>query len=147
MHLPRYSYKASESFLDYEFVSKGPKGKFKKIVRFLQITDKVYNLGFGDLDEQTGAISDTVITDNKDSLKVLATVASMVYDFYSRYPDKFVLIRGSTPARTRLYQMGIANNWHEIETDFDVFGYINNGWEGFALHRNYEAFLVTVKKV
>lgn len=146
MHLPKYPYRTNESFLDYEFVSEGPKGKIKKVVRFMQLSRDVYNLGFGDLDETTGDISDTVITDNKDSAKVLATVAGTIYDFYSRYPNTFVLIRGSTPSRTRLYQIGIGNNRHEIETTFDVFGYRNDGWERFALHRNYEAFLVTLKK-
>ncbi len=71
MNLPIYQYRTNESYLDYEFISEGPKGRIKKVVRFLQISDDVYNLGFGDLDEVTGEISDTVITDNKDSLKVL----------------------------------------------------------------------------
>ncbi len=146
MHLPKYRYKANETFLDYEFISKGPKGRIKKVVRFVQLNDVIYNLGFGDLNEETGEISDTVITDNKDSLKVLATVASTLFDFFSHYPDTFVLVMGSTPSRIRLYRMGITRNWHEIGATFDVRGFIDGEWEPFTLRRNYEAFLVRVKK-
>ena len=45
----------------------------KKIIRFTQITNNVFNLGFGDLDETSGEISDISVTNNNDSRKVLAT--------------------------------------------------------------------------
>ncbi len=146
MHLPKYRYKTNETFLDYEFTSEGPKGRIKKIVRFVPLNETLYNLGFGDLDEETGEINDTVVTDNKDSLKVLATVASTLFDFFSHYPDTVVLVMGSTPSRTRLYRMGITRNWHEISATFDVRGFMEGEWEPFAFRRNYEAFLVRVKK-
>ena len=38
-------------------------------------------MGFGDKDLATGDINDLVVTDNKDSQKVLATVAFTVYTF------------------------------------------------------------------
>lgn len=145
MQLPKYRYKTNESFLDYEFVSEGPKGRINKVVRYLQVSDTVYNLGFGDLDEDTGDISDTIVTNNRDSLKVLATVASTLYDFFSRYPDVLVLVRGSTPSRTRLYRMGITRNWSEISAGFQVWGYVADKWEPFTFRRSYEAFLVRPK--
>jgi hypothetical protein len=45
------------------------KGKVKKIVRFTEIKKAVYNRAFGDLDELTGEISDTIVTNNNDSKK------------------------------------------------------------------------------
>jgi hypothetical protein len=45
MYLERYSYETNDSFLDYEFISEGPKGKIKKVVRFTAIGNNVYNLG------------------------------------------------------------------------------------------------------
>jgi hypothetical protein len=45
-------------------------------------TENVYNLGFGDCNEEHGTIDDLPITNNGDSLKVLATVASTVYAFF-----------------------------------------------------------------
>ena len=103
MQLPRYPYKTNAAFLDYEFVSKGPKGSIKKVIRFTQIDNAVFNLGFGDLDEETGEISDTIVTNNNDSRIVLATVAATVHDFTVNYPNAVVIAKGSTHSRTRLY--------------------------------------------
>jgi hypothetical protein len=145
LHLVHYSYKTNPSFLDYEFVSEGPKGKIKKVVRFMMIGEDVYNLAFGDLIEKSGEINDTVITNNEDSKKVLATVAMIVSDFLLKYPDKWVFAVGSTHSRTRLYRMGITNHWHIIRAEFDVYGLLNKGWELFELRKDYDAFLVRLK--
>src|SRR5258708_13508307 len=121
MQLPRYIYKINENFLDYEFSSIGPKGHIKKIVRFTQISINVFNLAFGDLDEETGEISDIIVTNNNDSRKVLATVAATVHDFTLQYPDAWIIAKGSSHARTRLYSMGTSNYWTEISKQFKVF--------------------------
>ena len=145
MQLPRYPYKTNAAFLDYEFVSKGPKGSIKKVIRFTQIDNAVFNLGFGDLDEETGEISDTIVTNNNDSRIVLATVAATVHDFTVNYPNAVVIAKGSTHSRTRLYRMGITNHWKEISTDFEVYGLKDGDWELFTERRDYEAFLIHKK--
>lgn len=142
MHLPRYTYKTNESFLDYEFISEGPRGFIKKVVRFTNIGNKVYNLAFGDLDNETGEISDTVVTNNNDSRKVLATVAATVHDFTLQYPEVVIIAKGRTHSRTRLYRMGITNNWQYISSDFEVFGLKEDSWELFEPGKDYTAFLV-----
>ncbi|MCU0440570.1 MAG: hypothetical protein MUC49_21965 [Raineya sp.] len=49
----------------YEFISEGPKGKIKKIVQFTETgTDDVYNLAFGDYNEETKSIDDLAVTNN-----------------------------------------------------------------------------------
>ena len=145
MQLPRYQYKTNNSFLDYEFISEGPKGRIKKIIRFTQISTTVFNIGFGDLDEETGEISDVAITNNNDSRKVLATVAATIHDFTIQYHNAWVVAKGSTPSRTRLYRIGITNHWKEISVDFEVFGLTNEQWEPFEQRKNYEAFLIRRK--
>lgn len=142
MQLPRYTYKTTTAFLDYEFISEGPKGSIKKIIRFTQIGNVVFNLGFGDLDEETGEISDTIVTNNNDSRIVLVTVAATVHDFTVNYPNALVIAKGSTHSRTRLYRMGITNYWEEISIDFEVYGLKDGDWELFAERRDYEAFLI-----
>ncbi|MBS1510119.1 MAG: hypothetical protein JST86_04715 [Bacteroidetes bacterium] len=142
MQLQKYRYKTNQTFLDYEFISEGPKGKIKKVVRFSAIKTNIYNLGFGDWDESTGEISDTVVTNNNDSSKVLATVAATVNDFTLHYPDALVVVQGSTHSRTRLYRIGLTNNWSLISADFVVYGLINEKWELFQSRRDYTAFLV-----
>lgn len=145
MQLPRYTYLTNENFLDYEFGSTGPKGSIKKVVRFMQISDNVFNLGFGDLDETTGEISDIAVTNNNDSRKVLATVAATIHDFILQYPDAWIIAKGSTLSRTRLYRMGITNHWAEISVEFEVFGLKDDLWEPFEMRRDYQAFLIRHK--
>ena len=96
MYLEKYPYQTNESFLDYEFVSEGPKGKIKKVVRFTAISNNVYNIGFGDLNEETGEISDTNVSNNNDSRKVLATVVAAIHDFTQLHPEAWVVAKGST---------------------------------------------------
>ena len=146
MRYPKYDYSAEGLMLYYEFVSEGPKGKIKKIVEYSSTSEEnVYNLAFGDYDKETDGINDNLITNNGDSQKVLATVASTVYAFTGRYPNAWVHATGSTNVRTRLYRMGITNNLTEIAEDFIVFGLRNDKWEEFLAGEDYEAFLVKRK--
>ena len=66
-------------------------------------------------------------------------------DFTNKFPDAIIYTEGSTPARTRLYQMGIASNLEEISKDFEIEGYIHDAWEPFQKGHNYEAFLARRK--
>jgi len=148
MNKPKYLYKSEEFLKVYEFVSEGPKGQIKKMVQYTDTgTENIYNLAFGDFDEKTNSINDISITNNGDSTKVLATVASTVYAFVEKYPNAWIFATGSTSVRTRLYRMGIANNIEEITSDFDVFGLTTetNIWEEFIIGEDYEAFLITRK--
>ncbi len=81
-----------------------------------------YNLGFGDKDAITDDIDDTVITNNGDSEKVLATVTATLYTFTDKFPEAMIFASGSTTARTRLYRIGITNNLDVINVDFEIFG-------------------------
>ena len=148
MKHPKYNYRSESTLHFYEFNSEGKKGIIKKMVIYTETTtENVYNLGFGDYDEITNSINDLSVTNNGDSLKVLATVASTVYAFTEKYPNVWILATGSTSVRTRLYRMGITNNLAEIETDFIVLGYTKNEeWEKFIVGEDYEAFLITKKE-
>ena len=109
--------------------------------------DEFYNLAFGDYDAVTDSINDKIITNNGDSQKVLATVASTVYAFTGKYPNAWVFATGSNEARTRLYRMGITNNLEELKKDFYVFGLRNDEeFEPFIVGEDYLGFLVTRKK-
>ena len=147
MNQPKYLYKSEDHLTLFEFISEGPNGSIKKVVQYSETsTDNVYNLGFGDFDEKSNAINDLYVTNNGDSLKVLATVASTVYAFIEKHPEAWILATGSTSVRTRLYRMGITNNLAEINEDFKVYGYSQKGiWEEFIVGEDYEAFLITKK--
>ncbi len=131
----------------YEFVSEGKNGKVSKLVIYSKThLHNFYNLGFGDKDCETGEIDDEVVTNNGDSGKVLATVASTLYIFMDRYPDAMVFVTGSCKARTRLYRIGISNNIETITTDFYVYGLGAEGWQSFEKQVDFDAFLVKRKK-
>jgi hypothetical protein len=120
----QYKFEIAPSFMSFEFVSEGPKGRIPKVVKYTEIEHKgIYNLGFGDKKGLDGEYDDTVISDNKDSLRVLATVAATVLIFTQYFPDAYVYAEGSNRARTRLYRIGISNHLEEINADFIALGY------------------------
>ena len=84
--------------------------------------------------------------DNNDRDKILATVASTVIDMVALMEDIAIYAEGSTPARTRLYQIAINTNKEEIEGGLNIYGYADEKWQPFESGKNYEAFLVTRKK-
>jgi hypothetical protein len=141
-----YDVDISSDFLTFEFESVGSKGRITKVVRYTEINVRgFYNLGFGDKDPVTGYISDLTVTNNADSQKVLATVASTLYVFVDHYLEATIIATGSTDVRTRLYRMGITNNLQAVEMDFIVLGLTDKGWERFSKNVTYGAFLVRRK--
>ncbi|RYY06631.1 MAG: hypothetical protein EOP43_05760 [Sphingobacteriaceae bacterium] len=147
MQIAKYPVTTGETSMVFEFTSEGIHGSIAKLVIYSEThLHNFYNLGFGDKDEITGQIDDEVVTNNGDSEKVLATVASTLYIFMEKFPDAMVFATGSTKARTRLYRIGISNNIIEIKEDFNVYGLLNNSWQKFQKQTEYEAFLVIKKK-
>jgi hypothetical protein len=141
----RYSVVSDNDHLTYEFLSEGPKGTIKKVVFYQEINDNLFNLAFGDWDETKQKIDDKIKSNNNDRNKVLATVALTAVDFIKYHPEALIFAEGSTPARTRLYQMGILANWRDINQSFDVEGFWNGKWESFEQHKNYQAFILKAK--
>jgi hypothetical protein len=147
MRNERYALEASFDTMTFEFTSVGPKGEIPKLVIYSETDiEDYYNLGFGDKDPNSGDIDDLVVTNNQDSQKVLATVAFTLYAFTDNYPDAWVGARGSTKARTRLYQMGISRYLNEISKDFIVMGQHKKKWSLFEKNIDYDSFLITRKK-
>jgi hypothetical protein len=146
MKLPKYPLASGDNLTTFEFTSEGPNGLIPKLVQYTSTNLKdVYNLAFGDKDHLTGKIDDTVISNNGDSEKVLATVISTVLAFTDRYPNAYVYATGSTKARTRLYRMGISKYITEVKSDFEIYGETEEEWQEFKKGVEYEGFLVKRK--
>ena len=142
-----YELEEGSNAMTFEFTSVGPNGKIPKMVIYSKTNVRnLYNLAFGDKNINTGDIDDLVITNNEDSQKVLATVASTVYVFLNKYPEALIIATGSTKARTRLYQMGISKYLDEITADFNVFGEKDGKLHPFEKNIGYDAFLIMRKK-
>ncbi|TYR35794.1 hypothetical protein FXV77_12000 [Sphingobacterium phlebotomi] len=142
-----YDFEKTPDIHYYEFSSIGPKGSIRKVIQFQQINleENIYNLGFGDFCPETQEISDLITTNNLDTKKVLSTVARAVIDFMTLHPNAIVMAKGSTQARTRLYQMGISEFWDEIKEMFEVKGFYKDSWESFRKGKNYDAFFIFKK--
>lgn len=148
MRIVKYPVTVGETSMVFEFISKGIHGSISKLIIYNQThLHNFYNLGFGDKNETTGQIDDEVVTNNGDSEKVLATVASTLYIFMEKFPDAMVFAIGSTKARTRLYRIGISNNLIEIQEDFKIYGLAEDKWQDFQKQKEYKAFLVVKKNV
>jgi hypothetical protein len=146
MKISKYPLASSDKFMTYEFISEGSKGLIHKLVRFQPTNlSNVFNLAFGDKNSSTGEIDDTVISNNGDSEKVLATVVATVYAFTNKYPDVWIYATGSTKSRTRLYRMGIAKFLLEVEEDYEILGEKDGEWETFQKNVEYDGFLVRRK--
>ncbi len=122
MNLNKYPLVSTNEHLTFEFLSEGPNGSIKKVVYFEAIGDNLFNLAFGDWSEFEQGIDDKVRSNNHDRDKVMATVAATVIEFIKHYPKAIIFAKGSTPSRTRLYQIGIFANWHEISQLFVIEG-------------------------
>jgi hypothetical protein len=145
---PKYKLKSTASFTTYEFVSEGPKGRIRKLVKYTEYGDTgAFNLGFGDKLGKSNRFDDKVISGNGDSKKVLATVAATLYEFTNKYPNAIIFATGSSLARTRLYRIGISNALDDINKDFDVRGYLDDKWETFERNRDYSIFFITRKLI
>jgi hypothetical protein len=146
MHLDRYDSFTSD-YQAYEFYSEGPKGRVKKAIIYQKVQEDpiIYNLGFGDIDSETGSINDLATTNNQDRDKVLATVADTINVFCDHYGDHFIYVTGSTRSRTRLYQMSIARLWSDITLNFIVYGVQKGNAVVFEKNVNYDGFLVKRK--
>lgn len=120
----------------------------KKAVEYTSVEingQKFYNLGFGDLNDATGKFDDLSISNNGDRDKVLATVAATVLDFVNYVPGALIFAEGSTPTRTRLYQMALMTNLEDISKVLEVYGLIKDQWYPFEKNVNYEAFMALRK--
>jgi hypothetical protein len=149
MNIEKYPCISNSARTAFVFESVGPKGTIKKSVIFSLIDEQlgnIYNLSFGDRCHTKSGINDKVVSNNGDRTKVLATVALTVLEFFKNFPDAIVYIEGSTPSRTRLYQIGISTYLMEIYEFFDIYGLRNGKLEKFRTGTNYDAFLIVANK-
>ncbi|HEY5326838.1 MAG TPA: hypothetical protein VIJ27_07545 [Mucilaginibacter sp.] len=147
MKLDRYELKSDDQLTTFDFLSEGTKGKIEKLIQFSAVNqDNLFNLAFGDRNALTGDIDDSIVTDNGDSEKVLATVVAAIYAFCDRFPEAWIYATGSTATRTRLYRMGINKYFEIAEADFEIFGQTQNEWERYRKGKDYQAFVIQRKK-
>lgn len=146
MYLDSYTLTTKKNAVTFQFESVGPKGAIQKLVQFQKVAEpNVYNLAFGDKHSGTDSIDDLSVSDNGDSEKVLATVVEALYTFCDHHPGAIVYATGSTPARTRLYRMGISRFYDEVCQDFDVYAVLGEELLPFEPGLRCDGFLARRK--
>ena len=137
----------TDDFNVFDFVSDGRNGSIPKRVAFTKTEwNNVYNLAFGDIDDDND-IDDYSVSNNGDRNKILATVASIVEAYTKKYPDRWIIFRGSTTERTRLYRMAVGLYLEELSTKFEIYAFVNENVVPFVKNLKINAFLIKRKIV
>jgi hypothetical protein len=142
MNKPKYEVNYSAFDEIYTFVSLGKNGAIQKAVQLYEYKENVYNLGFGDLDQLTGAIDDKSESGNGDAEMVLATVVGIAIDFLERNPMANITFEGNSKSRNRLYQMALNIYYEEFSERLEIFGSIDGNLEVYQKSKKYESFLI-----
>jgi hypothetical protein len=158
MQIEKYQVETTVDSLIYTFESVG-KTTIKKVVEYTKVNPiyfdlpsniEVYNLGFGDWDDEINDFRDKITSNNGDMEKVLVTVANTVFSFWENYPDASVFFQGSQivgeePLRAYLYQRKIERYFEEISNIAYVFGKFDGKLEIFTKGKTYSNFLIIRK--
>jgi hypothetical protein len=138
----RYTYDYSV----FDFISIGKKGPIPKRITFTNTElAYVYNLAFGDVDEN-GDLDDFRISDNGDRNKILATVFYIVEAYTRKFPERWIYFKGSTVERTRLYRIAVGLNFEELSQKFEIFALVNEELKPFCKNMAISAFVIKRKK-
>jgi hypothetical protein len=145
MNLEKYDTLVTEDVLSFSFTSVGPRGNIQKLIVYQHVEGPLYNLAFGGRDSEFGTIDDLIVSDNHDTEKVLATVASTIFDFFAVHSGTIVLAQGSTQSRTRLYRRYLTQFFEFIDKEFILYGELDGEIERFIKGKDYRAFLISKK--
>jgi hypothetical protein len=146
MNLDTYNLKSDNELEIFEFESIGTKGIIQKLVIFKETSFRgIYNLGFGDIDPQTGNTDDKVVSDNGDGEIVLSTVVATIHKFFDKHPDAQVYLSGSTKSRTRLYRIAINKYFELFSSKFEIIGELETHFERFVKNTEYQGYLIKLK--
>lgn len=145
MDQPFYEFSIFENAFRFEFESVGIH-KIRKVILYDK-TDipHFYNLSLGDT-LPDGKVSFISISNNGDRDRVMATVIQTLLYFFDIYPEAYVLFSGSTPERTRLYQIIIARELTYATATFSFWGMDEDGvLHPFAKNKSYIGFIISLK--
>jgi len=93
-----HEFHIANDLLQFYFLSEGDKN-IVKVVQYQYVKDfdgrPLFNLGFGDFDMESGAVSDEELSNNKDHYKVFHTVLNTVPRLFDAYGNIILMAQGS----------------------------------------------------
>lgn len=140
-----YFYLDTEDKTEYYFQSEGPQGKIIKKVIFSPMDEDLWNLAFGDL--HNGDIDDSIISNNNDIVKILATIVKIAYEFSAEFPTRSIHIKPVDKKRKQLYNNVFRRNFEIISQTFHIIGTSNDIDEGYSSEKFYDIFKLKRKFV
>lgn len=145
-----YPLSVGDNRLTYTFYSDGPRGRIKKVIRYIRIQIEhhiVFNLSMADVDKKTKQTREDVVSGNNDWDKIFRTVAESISLICGWYPDAYIQVLGNSSSKNRLYQMTISKQLEEIQLKYEVYGLVNDRWNEFQRNQQYRGFLFHPKKI
>jgi hypothetical protein len=133
-----------------DFISDGVQA-LKKRVRFQLINEKnkMYNLSICTVLED-GTEDCNTASRNGDMDKIFKTIAQIVLDYTTKYPNRKIYFEGSDTLRVRQYQLTVFSNHSDILPIFFIEGIVLNNDGTISIYeyipgKNYKAFIFTRK--
>ena len=152
MSVPSYSFQQFEREFLFTFESVSDEKTIRKVVIY-ELYDPaalIFNVALVDIDEN-GEASDLAVSNNKDMEKVLSTVIQTFPVFFKKQPSAKIFLKGSSKARTRLYQIAINKYFDFFEPIYEIYGYLGDSLEEipekFTQNNQYKGFLIKLKNI
>lgn len=143
MDRPFYDFQPGADTRTYSFVSAGPRPVEKRVIYAETTLPGFFNLALADVEED-GSLNFYSVRNNGDLELIMATVAQTLLVFFQHHPTANVAFSGSTPARTRLYQIILARERQAVAASLVISGVRNNTLELFQPNRDYEGFVIAL---
>ena len=140
-----YNYLGLEDKTQFFFASEGTQGKILKGIIFTHYKGDLWNLAFGDWHK--GDIDDSVVTNNHDIVKLISTIAKVIYEFSNKYPLRHIYIEPVDEKRKKLYNHVFRRNYKVIIQTFHIIGNSNGIDEKYLPENFYDIFILIRKFV
>jgi hypothetical protein len=146
MNQPYYNFEIFEDAFRFEFESTSSEKTITKAILF-QKTNllEYYNLTLADI-QPDGSNDIFSKSNNGDLEKILSTVIQTILVFLVYYPFAKVVFTGSTPSRTRLYQIVLSKELDDVKEKFEVIGFTEEKIETFQRNQSYLGFIISNKE-
>jgi hypothetical protein len=141
---PSYPLTISADKLLFRFVSTGSAGNIVKLVRYEAMPTGLWNLGFGDANEDESDFDDSIVTNNNDMRKVLQTVFKTILLFTDAYPNRKIYIEPVDKRRKLLYNRAFYETHEDVASIFLILAVAEgmSGAEKYDPQKEYDAFVL-----
>jgi hypothetical protein len=145
MNQPYYDFQIFEDAFRFEFESTSSEKTITKAILFQRTNlPNYYNLTLADIlpDGSNDIFSKS---NNGDLEKILSTVIQTILVFLAYHPPAKVVFTGSTPSRTRLYQIVLSKELDNVNEKLEVVGFTDEKIEPFQRNQSYLGFIISNK--